>query len=47
MIQFSEGQPIKKSPKEESKRDEQDEINNGDEFEEMVRCIKQYFSENL
>lgn len=35
LIQFSEGQPIKET----SKPEEQDELNNGDEEEDMVRWV--------
>ena len=35
LIQFSEGQPIKET----SKPEEQDELNNGDDEEDMVRWV--------
>ena len=49
LIQFSEGQPIKET----SKAEEQDELNNGDEEEDMVRWVNllhlksQTYSSNL
>jgi hypothetical protein len=37
LIQFSDGQPIKKSPKTGSKSDQLDELNEGEDDEDLVR----------
>ena len=40
LIQFSDGQPVKKSPKTGSKSDQLDELNEGEEEEDLVReCL--------